>query len=237
MIGRWLSPDPYGQYNSPYVGMGNDWAMQVDPDGGFSGPGNGFWLQLKAFFTGSRVAGSAVAGNQVLRAGVGAGARIGNAAAAAAARALVQNTGLGKGYNGSQMKPASAYDYSQEEIEGKFSEDWKYIGNGQDGNGLSRAWNVFQRDWGRASGGEKAEAVLSLLPVTRIGKLVAKGGAKLLPMISHSTINNVLKSAQMLDRNGLSEAGRALQKHSAIPGPFRSIKFLIRQVTNKVLKL
>ena len=38
VIGRWLSPDPYGQYNSPYVGMGNDWPNAVDPDGGFADP-------------------------------------------------------------------------------------------------------------------------------------------------------------------------------------------------------
>ena|GEM_PF-5906836 len=33
-IGRWLSTDPYQQYWSPYVGMGNDWVNQVDPNGG-----------------------------------------------------------------------------------------------------------------------------------------------------------------------------------------------------------
>jgi RHS repeat-associated protein len=33
-IGRWLSTDPYQQYWSPYVGMGNDWINGVDPDGG-----------------------------------------------------------------------------------------------------------------------------------------------------------------------------------------------------------
>ena len=38
-IGRWLSVDPYGQYWSPYVGMGNDPTNQIDPDGGFSGGG------------------------------------------------------------------------------------------------------------------------------------------------------------------------------------------------------
>ena len=38
VVGRWLSPDPYGQYNSPYVGMGNDWVNNVDPDGGFTDP-------------------------------------------------------------------------------------------------------------------------------------------------------------------------------------------------------
>ena len=34
VIGRWLSTDPYGQYASPYVGMGNNPANGVDPDGG-----------------------------------------------------------------------------------------------------------------------------------------------------------------------------------------------------------
>jgi hypothetical protein len=35
-IGRWLSPDPYGQYASPYLGMGNNPTVTIDPDGGFS---------------------------------------------------------------------------------------------------------------------------------------------------------------------------------------------------------
>lgn len=34
-LGRWLSPDPYGQYASPYLGMGNDPVNGIDPDGGF----------------------------------------------------------------------------------------------------------------------------------------------------------------------------------------------------------
>ena len=34
-IGRWMSPDPYGQYHSPYLGMGNNPISNVDPDGGF----------------------------------------------------------------------------------------------------------------------------------------------------------------------------------------------------------
>lgn len=35
VIGRWTSKDPYGQYWSPYVGMGNDPTNRTDPDGGF----------------------------------------------------------------------------------------------------------------------------------------------------------------------------------------------------------
>lgn len=33
-IGRWLSPDPYGQYASPYLGMGNNPIRMIDKDGG-----------------------------------------------------------------------------------------------------------------------------------------------------------------------------------------------------------
>ena len=33
-IGRWLSPDPMGQYHSPYMGMDNRPNMSVDPTGG-----------------------------------------------------------------------------------------------------------------------------------------------------------------------------------------------------------
>ncbi|UOY08643.1 hypothetical protein L0P88_08830 [Muricauda sp. SCSIO 64092] len=34
-INRWLTTDPYGQYHSPYMSMGNNWTTRVDPDGGF----------------------------------------------------------------------------------------------------------------------------------------------------------------------------------------------------------
>lgn len=34
-IARWLSSDPYGQYYSPYLAMGNRPNINVDPDGGF----------------------------------------------------------------------------------------------------------------------------------------------------------------------------------------------------------
>ncbi|MBN2613153.1 MAG: hypothetical protein JXB00_16490 [Bacteroidales bacterium] len=32
-IGRWMIPDPAGQYWSPYLGMGNNWVNGVEPDG------------------------------------------------------------------------------------------------------------------------------------------------------------------------------------------------------------
>jgi RHS repeat-associated protein len=33
-INRWMSPDPMGQYHSPYMAMDNRWNMSVDPTGG-----------------------------------------------------------------------------------------------------------------------------------------------------------------------------------------------------------
>ena len=40
-IGRWTAPDPMGQFASPYVGMGNNPVLTVDPDGGWSWLGAG----------------------------------------------------------------------------------------------------------------------------------------------------------------------------------------------------
>jgi len=47
-LARWTTTDPYGQYWSPYLGMGNNPINAVDPDGGFDGwvtdaDGNTFW--------------------------------------------------------------------------------------------------------------------------------------------------------------------------------------------------
>jgi RHS repeat-associated protein len=44
-IGRWLTTDPYGQYFSPYLGMGNDPINGIDPDGGFTKFG-AWWFKL-----------------------------------------------------------------------------------------------------------------------------------------------------------------------------------------------
>ncbi len=52
-IGRWLTTDPYGQYNSPYVGMGNDPINGIDPDGGFRN-----WFQAVGAWIGGGFRGS-----------------------------------------------------------------------------------------------------------------------------------------------------------------------------------
>lgn len=40
-LGRWLTVDPYGQYFSPYLGMGNNPISRIDPDGGADGEPEG----------------------------------------------------------------------------------------------------------------------------------------------------------------------------------------------------
>jgi len=37
-IGRWLTTDPYGEFHSPYMAMGNNPISRVDPDGGEDNP-------------------------------------------------------------------------------------------------------------------------------------------------------------------------------------------------------
>ncbi len=54
-IGRWLSVDPYAQYWSPYLAMGNNPVSRVDPDGGFAGAPGGdpsLWQRLMTFLFG-----------------------------------------------------------------------------------------------------------------------------------------------------------------------------------------
>jgi RHS repeat-associated protein len=46
-IGRWLSPDPKGQYSSPYLGMGNNPLSLADPDGGSAAPPNDYFIDSK----------------------------------------------------------------------------------------------------------------------------------------------------------------------------------------------
>jgi RHS repeat-associated protein len=35
-LGRWFSPDPYGQFSSPYIAMANNPVSTTDPDGGYT---------------------------------------------------------------------------------------------------------------------------------------------------------------------------------------------------------
>jgi hypothetical protein len=45
-LGRWLSPDPYGQHSSPYLGMGNSPVNTIDPDGGWETRFGAWWHGL-----------------------------------------------------------------------------------------------------------------------------------------------------------------------------------------------
>lgn len=37
-VGRWMTTDPYSQYHSPYLAMGNNPISRIDPDGGYDFP-------------------------------------------------------------------------------------------------------------------------------------------------------------------------------------------------------
>jgi len=59
-IGRWLSPDPYNQYFSPYLGMGNNPINGIDPDGGcFTTDTDGNTIPCPDMGVGSSMTGSA----------------------------------------------------------------------------------------------------------------------------------------------------------------------------------
>jgi len=51
-LARWTTTDPYGQYWSPYLGMGNDPISGIDPDGGYI-KGAGFFRNL--FYSDRRI--------------------------------------------------------------------------------------------------------------------------------------------------------------------------------------
>lgn len=59
-IGRWLSPDPYRQYASPYLGMGNNPINGIDPDGGcFTTDKDGNMIPCPTMDMGSTMTGAA----------------------------------------------------------------------------------------------------------------------------------------------------------------------------------
>jgi hypothetical protein len=60
-IGRWISPDPYGQFASPYVGMGNSFVLGIGPDGGWWCCGGGATATAVASGAGRAIGGAAAA--------------------------------------------------------------------------------------------------------------------------------------------------------------------------------
>jgi len=103
VVGRWLSPDPYGQYNSPYLAMGNDWAGSVDADGGFATK-FGAWLYNVLHFGGSGSIANyygfwqVAHGSTVVAGAVGAGAAASSVISGAARRALDFANGFGNAH-------------------------------------------------------------------------------------------------------------------------------------------
>ena len=87
-VARWLSADPYDQFNSPYLGMGNNPVTGMDPDGGFNW-GYTFVGAATGFGVGSLI-GLAVDSDNWWKYGI-AGAAIGGIAGASAGD--ISNTG------------------------------------------------------------------------------------------------------------------------------------------------
>ncbi len=55
-IVRWMSPDPYGQFASAYIGMGNNPVNGRDPDGGYYNPGgHNVAVDLRRVYTGGNI--------------------------------------------------------------------------------------------------------------------------------------------------------------------------------------
>jgi RHS repeat-associated protein len=62
-IGRWLTTDPKGQYDSPYVGMGNDPINGIDSDGGWKTKWSQFFAWVGNGFKGTRFTSDTGTGN------------------------------------------------------------------------------------------------------------------------------------------------------------------------------
>jgi RHS repeat-associated protein len=77
-------------------------------------------------------------------------------------------------YKGDYLIPADAYDYSQEVIDGKFTQDWAYIIYGSDGVAVSRWAKIMWRDLSAPTNRETViEAGLYVIPggaIAKIGK-------------------------------------------------------------------
>jgi RHS repeat-associated protein len=65
-IGRWLNPDPYGQFHSPYLGMGNDPINGIDSDGGW-------WSKISAKIARSKAIKAGLDVSKVTKGGDGYG--------------------------------------------------------------------------------------------------------------------------------------------------------------------
>jgi hypothetical protein len=99
----------------------------------------------------------------------------------------------------SNMIPASAYDYLQETIPGKFEQDWDHILNGAGGNALTRFGDIFSRDWNANTPEQRrdfgVDVTTSIIPggfIVRNSLKPGKGASKLLPKLAKHGKNNKL---------------------------------------------
>jgi hypothetical protein len=130
-----------------------------------------------------------------------------------------------------EMKPSSAYDYSQDVISGKLADDWNYVLNGDKGNPFSRYGEIFSRDWGMASTGDKVQLGLAATPLAfvRVGSL----GLKTISFGRNS--NQTYHAFRHVDALGLSRKVviNAIEKH--LPSVISKVK--VGQPLNVITKI
>lgn len=141
-MARWLSVDPYGQFSSPYVGMGNRPNMGVDPDGGLFGLSAG-WSALAGAGIGFAVgAGAAVlTGNEDDWWKWGAvGAVAGGAVGFATGETIVQHGSKTKSITGGKIHDNRTYSkfeqLKQQKFKGSLQKEF-YLDLGSDFSGMS----------------------------------------------------------------------------------------------------
>ncbi|CAL2083221.1 RHS repeat-associated core domain-containing protein [Tenacibaculum sp. 190524A05c] len=207
-IGRWLSPDPAGQYHSPYMGMGNNPINGVDPDGAFFGTIVGAVVGgVTAAITGDSILGG-------IASGAIAGAIVDVTIATGGGALAVIGAGVAAGATDSVLNDV----FNGREISGK-----RAVISGALGGLLGPAARVFGRLTGLSKIAKKATIHVSNLveESSELGKILSNiekasiiGGDK-----AFSVIDDVLiEAAQVPSKGGLTAVGRALQKHGSRAG-------------------
>ncbi len=105
------------------------------------------------------------------------------------------------------MIPAEAYDYSQTEIEGKFTDDWTYVISGYDGNPFTRFGNIFVRDFtAPANRSTVYSAGIDAIPIAGLGVFKVLKGAKYMGEIG----DKYLRFEKVIQSTNLKGQARAV---------------------------
>ena len=152
LLGRFNTIDPYGQYFSPYLAMGNSHPNMIDPDGGFGWPPGGGYSASNPFLGTAGTGGGGASVFQIFSTAygiMGAGA-IGSAFAYANALGnLNAQVASATGKNGTSGQNINLHDPNNYN-EWNYSEQWK--GNGDDhtfyvfGHGAPHGFRYYDKN-------------------------------------------------------------------------------------------